>query len=105
MEKLFYFKLELWGPMAPLFKLLQREEGRGIFVFILLFLSFLLSFYPWVFRWTFSLPSHLQLLDAKTTFMDSVGWLGGGVGGWGGYCTVDHGSCAVYALLYFCHLS
>ena len=37
----------------------------------------------WVFRWTFSsCPSfpHLQLLDAKTTFVDSVGG-GGGVGG------------------------
>ena len=54
---------------------------------------------PWVFIWTFSYPPpppispHHQLLVANTTFVDSVGW-------WGGYCTVDHGSCAVYALLF-----
>ena len=63
------------------------------------------SFYPrsleveqWVFRWTFSppspplFPSHLQLLDAKTTSVDNVGW-------WGGllYCRpwVLHWVCAL----------
>ena len=39
-------------------------------------------------------PSHLQLLDAKTTFVESAGG-GEGVGG-----TVDHGSCIEYVLLF-----
>ena len=30
----------------------------------------------WVFRWTFSSPHH-QILDAKMTFMDSMGGGGG----------------------------
>ena len=70
---------------------------------------------PWVFRWTFSPPSpppsppppppssHFQLLDAKITFVDSVGWWvvwGGWVGLVEGYSTVDHRSCAEYALLF-----
>ena len=36
---------------------------------------------------------HHQLLNAKSTFVDSVG-------GGGGYCTVYHGSCADNMLLF-----
>ena len=47
----------------------------------------------------FPFPSYLHLLDAKTTCPFVLGW-----GGGGGYSTVDHGSCAEYALL-FCNLT
>ena len=63
---------------------------------------------PWVFRWTFSSPpsspsSHLQLIGTGVQVpARGVGVVvGEGVGGfWGGYSTVDHGSCAEYVLLF-----
>ena len=41
----------------------------------------------------FPFPSYLPLLDPKTTCPCVLGW--------GGYGTVDRGSCAEYALLFF----